>query len=80
MQAIQRPTQAINKMHDQVIKVAIGEQKMEVTVKYNLDKRVMIFSEADDFKKSIMEKTSTLASQTSDRTSLISCSSARVRR
>lgn len=38
-------------MNEQIIKVAIGEQKMEVTVKYDLDKRVMTFSEAENFKK-----------------------------
>jgi hypothetical protein len=38
-------------MDEQIIKVAIGDQKMDVTVKYDLDKRVMTFSEADDFKK-----------------------------
>lgn len=67
-------------MNEQIIKVAIGEQKMKVTVKYDLDKRVMTFSEAENFKKSIMEKTSTLASRTSDRTSLMSCFSVRVQR
>ncbi len=35
---------------------------MEVTVKYDLDKRVMALFEADDFKKPIMKKTSMLAS------------------
>ena len=30
-------------MGAQVIKVVIGEQKLEVTVRYDLDKRVMTF-------------------------------------
>ena len=43
-------------MDAQVIKVVIGEQKLEVTVRYDLDKRVMTFSEADNFNKVYREK------------------------
>ena len=43
-------------MDAQVIKVVIGEQKLEVTVRYDLDKRIMTFSEADNFNKVYREK------------------------
>lgn len=38
-------------MDTQTIKVLIDNQKTEVTVKYDLDKLVMTFSEAENFKK-----------------------------
>lgn len=38
-------------MNTQKIKVAIGNQRLEVTVKYSVENLSMTFSEAEDFKK-----------------------------
>lgn len=51
MLAIQFRTQTGNKMETQKVKAIINNKKTEITVKYDTAKLIMMFSEAENFKR-----------------------------